>query len=253
MVPAAAGIFIVIGQALAFPLDSSPCPVLPAILSQPSPPHDHLQICHHQDSASALRTVDDRSLTNCLDKVLIYAGYLVTKCIFSDRLSYFFFHWYYKQGKVRETRMLWVTIHTGSCILRISVFWYVAQVVFSLQGSSSPRTARSLKMGRMCPESSVTNYEHIPRKIPDKRRIRLHHGGSPQCVMVLFVHISKWKEIVADDVALSVTDSTTVSYSACRDVETMYPNECRCPPHGPLVSGCLCAESASLCLPLLST
>lgn len=117
-------------------------------------------------------------------------------------------------------QMLRVTIHTGSCVLRPSVFWYVAQVMFPLKGPSSPRTARSLKMGRMYPETSVTNYEPMPRKIQDKRRPRLHRGGSPHCITVLFVQIWKRNEMVADDVALSVTDSTTLPYSACRDVET---------------------------------
>jgi len=118
VVPAAAGIFIVIGQAFVFHLDSSPCRVLLAILSQPSPPHDHLQICHHQDSASALGTFDDRSLTNCHDKISIYAGSLVTKRIFSDRPSVFLLPLvlWVRQGKGGRTRTDKIDVGAGADI-----------------------------------------------------------------------------------------------------------------------------------------
>jgi hypothetical protein len=82
IIPAAAGMFVVIRQAFVFSFDIRPCPVSPAILPQPFPLRDRLQICDHQDSASALGTADDRSLTICRDKIMIYAGSLVTKCKF---------------------------------------------------------------------------------------------------------------------------------------------------------------------------
>jgi hypothetical protein len=109
--------------------------------------------------------------------------------------------------------------------------------MFPFPGPSNSRTAWTLKMARMWPETTYT----------DKGRSLIHLSGSQQWFKVLFFQISKWKEMVADDVALSVTDSTTLSYTACRDAETRYPNECRCSLPGHLwLAGSLCVGSESL-------
>jgi len=47
-----------------FPVNRSQRPVFPAIVSQLFPHRDHLYICGHQNSASALETNDNRSISN---------------------------------------------------------------------------------------------------------------------------------------------------------------------------------------------
>jgi hypothetical protein len=46
-------IFLTVGRAFLFPIDISPYPVLPAIVSQMFPPRDNLYICGCQDFVSA--------------------------------------------------------------------------------------------------------------------------------------------------------------------------------------------------------
>jgi hypothetical protein len=51
-------------RAFLLPVDISPCPLLPAIVSQMFPARDQLYICGRQDFVSALEAVDNLSATN---------------------------------------------------------------------------------------------------------------------------------------------------------------------------------------------
>jgi len=53
--------------------------MLSATTSQRLPPHDHVEICGHQDSASGLELDDIHSVMNSPDIITISIYFLVTK------------------------------------------------------------------------------------------------------------------------------------------------------------------------------
>lgn len=66
-------------RAFLLPVDVGPRPVLPGIVSQPSPPRDGLEIYGSQDFTSALRTDHNRSTKNSSDITTVGVSYSVTK------------------------------------------------------------------------------------------------------------------------------------------------------------------------------
>jgi hypothetical protein len=72
------GVYHIVRRAFLLPVETESSPVLPGIVSQPSPPRDGLEIYGCQNFASALGTDHNCSTKNSSD-ITISAGSSVTK------------------------------------------------------------------------------------------------------------------------------------------------------------------------------
>ena len=81
---------------------------------------------------------------------------------------------------------------------------------FDLRGSINPK--RPWKMGPIgCPETSVTNYHHTPRNIPEERRSRMCDVSTENEYSYL-VHetISPFIDIIGDDLELASIEGSVL-------------------------------------------